>query len=73
MCAVRLANPKSITISDSFGGATAHFGLQDEWSVLLDPPAVLEIMECIFGTPDFVNTSGAGGGDFNTPGSTEYQ
>ena len=43
-----------MTISDSFGGATAHFGLQDEWSVLLDPPAVLEIMECIFGTPDFV-------------------
>ena len=57
----------------SFGRAPAHFGLQDEWSVLLDPPAVLEIMECIFGTPDFVNTSGAGGGDFNTPGSTEYQ
>jgi hypothetical protein len=24
----------------SFGGATAHFGLQDEWSVLLDPPPV---------------------------------
>ena len=32
--------------------------------MLLDPPAVLEIMECIFGTPDFVNTSGAG--DFPT-------
>ena len=30
-------------------------------------------MEAIFGTKDFVNTSGAGGGDFNTPGSTEYQ
>ena len=30
-------------------------------------------MEAIFGTKDFVNTSGVGGGDFNTPGSTEYQ
>lgn len=26
-------------------GAVAHFGLQDWFSVLLDPPAVLEIME----------------------------
>ena len=33
----------------------------------------MEIMEAVFGTKDFVNTSGAGGGDFNTPGSTEYQ
>ena len=47
------------------------FTLQDYWSVLLDPPAVMEIMEAIFGTKDFVNNSGAGGGDFNTPGSTE--
>ena len=39
--------------------------------MLLDPPAVMEIMEAIFGTKDFVNNSGAGGGDFNTPGSTE--
>lgn len=57
----------------SFGGSTAYFGLQDEWSVLLDPPVLMEVMEAIFGTKDFVNTSGAGGGDFNTPGSTEYQ
>jgi hypothetical protein len=48
----------------SFGAATAFFGLQDEWSVLLDPPVLMEVMEAIFG---------AGGGDFNTPGSTEYQ
>ena len=33
----------------SFGGSTAHFGLQDYWSVLLDPPAVMEIMEAILG------------------------
>eukprot|EP01048_Picozoa_sp_COSAG05_P002728 COSAG05_NODE_117_length_17936_cov_137.220945_7_plen_344_part_00 len=55
----------------SFGSAPAHFGLQDYWSVLKDPPAVLEVMEAIFGTKDFVCTEG--GGDFNTPGSVEYQ
>ena len=55
----------------SFGGAPAFFGLQDYWSVLKDPPAVVEIMEAIFGTKDFVCTEG--GGDFNTPGSVEYQ
>jgi hypothetical protein len=45
----------------------AHFGLQDYWAVLKDPPAVVEIMEEIFGTKDFVCTEG--GGDFNTPGA----
>ena len=39
--------------------------------VLKDPPAVTEIMAAIFGTKDFVCTEG--GGDFNTPGSVEYQ
>ena len=47
--------------------AVEHFGLQDFWSVLLDPPAVLEIMEAIFGTKEFA-PGGIGGGDFNTPG-----
>jgi hypothetical protein len=54
-------------------GAIAHFGLQDYWSVLLDPPVVMEIMEAVFGTKEFAPGSGAGGGDFNTPGSVEYQ
>jgi hypothetical protein len=57
----------------SFGQTTAHFGLHDEWSVLIDPPPLMEIMEAIFGTTDFICASGAGGGDFNVPGSTEYQ
>ena len=55
----------------SFGTAPAHFGLQDFWATLKDPPAVVEIMEAVFGTKDFVCTEG--GGDFNTPGSVEYQ
>ena len=45
----------------------AHFGLQDYWAVLKDPPAVVEIMEQVFGTKDFVCREG--GGDFNTPGA----
>ena len=49
--------------------AVEHFGLQDYWSVLLDPPAVLEIMEAVFGTKEF-GPAGIGGGDFNTPGMT---
>ena len=36
----------------SFGTAPAHFGLQDFWATLKDPPAVVEIMEAIFGTKD---------------------
>lgn len=48
--------------------AVEHFGLQDYWSVLLDPPAVLEIMEAVFGTKEF-GPGGIGGGDFNTPGT----
>jgi hypothetical protein len=57
----------------SFGGAPAHFKLQPFWSVLIDPPPLMEVMEAIFGTKDFVTNSGSGGGDFNIPGSTEYQ
>ena len=36
----------------SFGTAPAHFGLQDYWATLKDPPAVVEIMEAVFGTKD---------------------
>ena len=57
----------------SFGAAPAHFGLQKHWSVLIDPPPLMEVMEAIFGTKDFVTNSGSGGGDFNIPGSVEYQ
>ena len=57
----------------SFGSAPVHFGLQDLWSVLIDPPPLMEIMEAIFGTKDFVTHSGSGGGDYNVPGSVEYQ
>ena len=57
----------------SFGAAPAHFGLQKYWSVLIDPPPLMEVMEAIFGTKDFVTNSGSGGGDFNIPGSVEYQ
>jgi hypothetical protein len=55
----------------SFGNAPSYFGLEDYWAALKDPPAVVEIMEQIFGTRDFVCREG--GGDFNTPGSVEYQ
>jgi hypothetical protein len=57
----------------SFGAAPASFGFQDYWSVLIDPPALMEVMEAIFGTKDFVTNSGSGGGDYNVPGSVEYQ
>ena len=52
---------------DSFGAAPAHFGLQDFWSVLIDPPVLMEVMAAIFGTRDFVTNSGSGGGDYNIP------
>ena len=57
----------------SFGSAPASFGFQDYWSVLIDPPVLMEVMEAIFGTKEFVTNSGSGGGDYNVPGSVEYQ
>jgi hypothetical protein len=57
----------------SFGSAPASFGFQDYWSVLIDPPVLMEVMEAIFGTKDFVTNTGSGGGDYNVPGSVEYQ
>ena len=44
-------------------GAIQNFGLQDYWSVLLDPPAVMEIMEAIFGTTEFTPGGVGGGGN----------
>ena len=33
----------------------------------------MEVMAAIFGTKDFVTNSASGGGDYNVPGSVEYQ
>lgn len=33
----------------------------------------MEVMEAIFGTKDFLTNTGSGGGDYNVPGSVEYQ
>ena len=52
-------------MSDSFGSSSAHFGLQDEWAAMIDPPPLMEVLEAIFGTKDFCST-GAGGGDYNS-------
>jgi hypothetical protein len=57
----------------SFGSACcARFGVLDEWATMIDPPPLMEVLEVVFGTKDFCST-GAGGGDYNTPGSVEYQ
>lgn len=56
----------------SFGSSSAHFGCLDEWAALIDPPPLMEVLEAVFGTEHFCST-GAGGGDYNTPGSVEYQ
>ena len=55
----------------SFGSSPAFFGCAAEWSVLIDPPVVLEVVEAIFQSPLF-RCSGYGG-DFVIPGCTEYQ
>ena len=55
----------------SFGNAPAYFGFAREWSVLIDPPAVLATLEAIYGTPDFY--CAGYGGDFVLPGCVEYQ
>ena len=56
-----------------FWGNLTPFSLQDYWSVLIDPPVLMEVMAAIFGTKDFVTNSASGGGDYNVPGSVEYQ
>jgi hypothetical protein len=55
----------------SFGAAASHFGSAGAWSVLIDPPIVLECLEAIFESPDF-SCSGYGG-DFVLPGCTHFQ
>ena len=57
----------------SLGSAPAHFGYQQEWSVLVDPPALKPVLTAIFGTPDYVNRTAASGGDFVLPGCLNYQ
>ena len=55
----------------SFGSSPAFFGCVEEWSVLIDPPVVLAVVEAIFESPLF--TCSGYGGDFVIPGCTEYQ
>eukprot|EP01052_Picozoa_sp_SAG31_P002905 SAG31_NODE_105_length_25008_cov_17.439399_18_plen_180_part_00 len=56
----------------SFGAGRRPWGLvEPEWSVLIDPPPLLEVLEKIFGGNDFY-CAGCGG-DFVLPGCTEYQ
>ena len=57
----------------SFGQAPAHFGLQDEWSTMIDPPVLSEVLTEVFGTKDYVCVNGVVGGDYNVPGSVEYR
>ena len=34
--------------SDSFGSASAHFGCQYEWSMMVDPPILDAVLTAIF-------------------------
>ena len=55
----------------SFGNAPAHFGCAANWATLIDPPAVLEVVEAIFESPLF--TCSGYGGDYVLPGCVEFQ
>jgi hypothetical protein len=58
----------------SFGSAPAHFGCQHEWSVMIDPPVLDAVLTAIFESDQYILGSGlTSGGDFNVPGSVEYQ
>lgn len=57
----------------SLGSAPAHYGYQQEWSVLVDPPALKPVLTAIFGTEDYVSPTAASGGDFVLPGCLNYQ
>jgi hypothetical protein len=58
----------------SFGSAPAHFGAQYEWSMMVDPPVLDAVLTAIFGSDQYILGSGlTSGGDFNIPGSVEYQ
>ena len=54
----------------SFGSAPIHFGCAKNWAALVDAPVVLEVLEAIFGTPDF-KLKGIGG-DFVLPGKRQH-
>jgi hypothetical protein len=51
----------------SFGSAPAHFGLQEYWAVLIDPPVLSEVLTAVFGTRDYITGSASSGGDYNIP------
>ena len=57
----------------SFGGSSLTRSMlhRPEWQMLLDIPAVTEIVTAIFGSDDYVLR--AASGDFCLPGATEYQ
>ena len=58
----------------SFGSAPGFFEVQEEWSVLIDPPVLMECLNAIFQSPKWTYAHGAAsGGDFVLPGCTEYQ
>ena len=57
----------------TFGTAPAHFGKQQEWACLIDPPRTIAVLSAIFGSDDFHQTASASGGDFVLPGCCEYQ
>ena len=57
----------------SFGGSSLTRSQlhRPEWQMLLDIPAVTDIVSAIFGSPDYVLR--AASGDFCLPGAVEYQ
>lgn len=57
----------------SFGGCSLTRSQlhRPEWQMLLDIPAVTELVTAIFGSPDYVLR--AASGDFCLPGAVEYQ
>jgi hypothetical protein len=56
----------------TFGSAAEAFGEQGAWSVLVDPPALLEIMAEVFKGEEF-QCGDIGGGDFCLPGALAFQ
>lgn len=57
----------------SFGGSSVTRSMlhRPEWQMLIDIPAVTEVVTAIFGSDDYVLR--AASGDFCLPGATEYQ
>ena len=50
----------------AFRDAAAYFGQQGAWAALLDPPALHDVLEAIWGSADYVCAASAypNGGDF---------